>query len=261
MKNFSSSWPHRLQLTHLIHGRFGQVQADGAAKRSRDAIGKLLVCSGSSSSWTSAAAAAAAGQRWRRGGGCIRIEQLFFGRRLAAALRIQWNAHRHAAAATRRWRRRLHLQLHGGHLIVAQHWQCGRGWLLHRWTGRFYSGHVGVALWSVYSLFVKVICFVAIFNISNFCFQWNHSSALTRSLSLSLSLPLVNSYKNIHTHYYTAPAMHCTFVIFLFTQLSLLSTPTFQKYNFLSETRSLAMKVTATMKTLEERLAVCERKL
>lgn len=50
MKNFSSSWPHRLQLTHLIHGRFGQVQADGAAKRSRDAIGKLLVCSGSSSS-------------------------------------------------------------------------------------------------------------------------------------------------------------------------------------------------------------------
>lgn len=46
-----------LQLTHLIHGRFGQIQADGAAQRSRDAIGKLLVCSGSSSSWTTAAAA------------------------------------------------------------------------------------------------------------------------------------------------------------------------------------------------------------
>lgn len=87
------------------------------------------------------------------------------------------------------------------------------------------------------------------------------TAARLLALSLSLSLPLVNSYKNIHTHYYTAPAMHCTFVIFLFTQLSLLSTPTFQKYNFLSETRSLAMKVTATMKTLEERLAVCERKL
>lgn len=45
--------------------------------------------------------------------------------------------------------------------------------------------------------------------------------------------------------------MHCSFVIFLFTQLSLLSTPTFSKIYLLSETRLLALKVVATMKTRE----------
>lgn len=82
--NYQNSFAQLHQLSHLIHGRFWQIQAHGTAKRSRDAIGKLLVRSGSSSSWTTAPAAGHS----RRGGSCTRIKHLLLSWRLTATLRI-----------------------------------------------------------------------------------------------------------------------------------------------------------------------------
>jgi len=107
--------------THLVHGRLGQIQADGTAQGIGDAVGQLFVHSRGGCGTGKQAAAAAAG-----GTTAPSVQQLFLGRRFSAALRVQRHAH-HIAAAHRRGGRRCGRGRgrgggagRGHHLVVAQ---------------------------------------------------------------------------------------------------------------------------------------------